>query len=352
MALSSRVGYAVVGLGHFAEHAVLPGFRKSRKARLVALVSGDERKARRLARKFGPCDVYSYSTYADCLNHPQVEAVYIVTNNSTHAEFATQAAAARKHVLCEKPMATSVAECQRMIDACRTHRVHLMIAYRKYFEPAALDLKLLVGSGKLGRLKFLHSAFSTHMRPSAHRPLWHFDRRLAGGGALPDVGVYCVNTARWVTGKDPVEAAAFQWTVDPEIYREVDENVAFRLNFPNGLVMQGTASWGAAKQSFLTVVGEQGWATLAPAFQYDEERRLYGRLAGRWFEKKYAVMNELALELDAFAQCIRRNREPGPSGAEGLCDVAVIEAIYQSVREGRPVKIALPLEEMGRRPQA
>jgi predicted dehydrogenase len=339
MGETGRVGYAVVGLGQFAENVVLPGFRNSRKARLVALVSGDERKARRLAKRFGPADVYNYGTYAQCLAHPQVEAVYIATNNSTHAEFSVQAAAAGKHVLCEKPMATSVTDCQKMIDACRSNHVRLMIAYRKYFEPAALDLKMLADSGKLGRLKMVHSAFSIFLHPEGGGAAWHFDRRLAGGGALPDLGVYCVSTVRWVTGKDPVEAAAYQWTVDPEVFKDVDENITFRLNFPDGLVMQGAASWGGAVQSFLTLVGEKGWATLAPAYQFREERRLFGRIGGRWFEKKYKVMNELALELDAFADCIRRNREPAPNGTEGLRDVAVMEAIYQSAREGRPVKI-------------
>jgi predicted dehydrogenase len=317
---------------------ILPGFRSSRKAKLVALVSGDERKARRLAKKFGPADVYPYNTYAQCLEHPQVEAVYIATNNSTHAEFAVQAAAAGKHVLCEKPMATSVADCQTMIDACRANHVRLMIAYRKYFEPAALDLKMLADSGKLGRLKIIHSSFSIFVRP-AGSAAWHFDRKLAGGGALPDVGVYCVNTARFVTGKDPVEASAYQWTVEPEVFQDVEENIAFRLNFPDGLVMQGSASWGGASESFFHLVGEKGWATLAPAYQFSEERRLYGRIGGKWFEKEYQVRNEVALELDAFADCIRHNREPGPNGAQGLRDVAVMEAIYQSAREGRPVSI-------------
>ena len=342
MGASGRVGYAVVGLGHFAEHVVLPGFANSRKAQLAAVVSGDERKARRLARKFGASSFYDYNGYAQCLAHPEVEAVYIATNNSTHAAFAVQAATAGKHVLCEKPMATSIAECQQMIDACRDHQVRLMIAYRKYFEPGSVDLKALVDSGKLGRLKIIHSAFSVYVRPGGGRPAWHFDRRLAGGGALPDVGVYCVNTARWVTGRDPVEAAAYQWTVDPEVFKEVDENVAFRLNFPDGLVMQGTASWGGAKVSFFHVVGEKGWATLAPAYEYNEERRLYGCIGGRGFEKKYKVMDELALELDAFADCVRHNREPGPNGAEGLRDVAVMQAIYQSAREGRSVSIHVP----------
>jgi len=341
MGTSGRVGYAVVGLGHFAEHVVLPGFRNSRKARLVALVSGDERKAHRLAKKFGASDCYSYNGYAQCLDNPQVEAVYIATNNSTHAKFTVQAAAAGKHVLCEKPMATSVAECQQMNDTCSAHHVCLMIAYRKYFEPAALELKLLVDTGKLGRLKFIQSAFSIYIRPGGERPAWHFDQQLAGGGALPDVGVYCVNTARWVTGKDPVEAAAYQWTVDPEAFKEVDENIAFRLNFPDGLVMQAIASWGGATESFLHIVGEKGWATLAPAYQYNEERRLYGRIGGRWFEKKYAIMNELALELDGLADCIRHDREPEPNGTEGLRDVLVMQAIYRSAREGRPVSIGM-----------
>lgn len=338
MAASGRAGYAVVGLGHFGEHVVLPGFRNSRKAHLAAVVSGDERKARRLAKKFGAGSHYTYAGYAECLANPQVDAVYIATNNSTHAKFAVKAAAAGKHVLCEKPMAPTVAECRQMIDACRASHVRLMIAYRKHFEPAALDLKLLADSGKLGRLKFIHSAFSIYMRPMPERA-WHFDRQLAGGGALPDVGVYCVNTTRWITGKEPVEADAYQWTVNPEVFREVDENVAFRLNFPEGPVMQGTASWGGAQESFLTIVGEKGWATLSPAYQYDEERRLYGRIGERWFEKKYKIMNELALELDAFADCVRHNREPAPNGMEGLRDVAVMQAIYQSAREGRPVKI-------------
>ncbi|MBZ5671045.1 MAG: Gfo/Idh/MocA family oxidoreductase [Acidobacteriia bacterium] len=339
MATSGRVGYAVVGLGHFGEHVVLPGFRNSRKAKLVALVSGDERKARRLAGKFGASDYYDYGDYALCLNHPHVDAVYIASNNSTHAEFTVKAAAAGKHVLCEKPMANSIEECQQMIDACRANHVRLMIAYRKYFEPASLDLKMLVERGKLGRLKIIHSAFSIYLRPGPKVGRWHFDRRLAGGGALPDVGVYCINTALWVAGKQPLEAAAYQWTADPEVFSEVDEHVAFRLNFPDGLVMQATASWGAAPASFLHVIGEKGCATLDPAFEYDEERRLYGRIGGRWFEKRYKVMNELALELDGFADCVRRNREPEPNGTVGLRDVAVMQAIYRAAREGRPVPI-------------
>jgi predicted dehydrogenase len=342
MAVSKRVGYAVVGLGRFAEYAVLPAFRHSRKAKLVALVTGDEGKAKRLAAKFGADDYYSYEDYVLCLNHPQVEAAYIATHNAGHAEYTLRAAAAGRHVLCEKPMANTVEDCQQMIQACRANRVRLMIAYRKYFEPASLELKKLVSSGKLGRLKIIHSAFTIYLPPKGKVPRWHLVRRLAGGGSLVDVGIYCVNTVRWLTGKEPVEAAAYQWSVDPARFREVEENIAFRLNFPGGLVLQASASFGAAQGSFLHVHGEKGWAALDPAYAYDEERRLFGKIGGRWFEKKFKILDEVALELDYFAQCIRRSRNPEPSGVEGLRDVAVMQAIYRSASEGRPAPINYP----------
>ncbi len=343
MAASKRIGYAVVGLGHIAEGAVLPAFRHSRKSKLIALVSGDERKAKRLAAKFGAWDYYSYDDYALCLSHPHVEAVYIATANGTHPEYTLRASAAGKHVLCEKPMAPTVEECQCMIEACRAKGVRLMIAYRKYFEPASRALKNLVTSGKLGRLKVIHAAFTVFLSPGGKAPAWQFDRKLAGGGALVDLGVYCVNTVRWLTGKEPVEAMAHAWTVNPGQFNEVEENIAFRLTFPEGVVLQATASFGAAQASFLHVHGERGWAALDPAFAYDEERRLFGKIGGRWLEKRFKVMDEFALELDAFADCIRRKRDPEPDGNEGLRDVVVMQAIYRSARENRPVPVHMPV---------
>jgi predicted dehydrogenase len=342
MAASRRTGFAVVGLGYIAERAVLPAFKHSKKTRLVALVSGNEKKARQLAQKFSAGDYYTYDDYALCLSHPQVEAVFIATANGTHAEFTERAAAAGKHVLCEKPMATTVEDGRRMIEACRAGDVRLMVAYRKYFEPGSLALKKLVRSGKLGRLKLIHSAF-TFVLPSGKKlSPWHLDRQLAGGGSLMDVGVYCVNTTRWLVDKDPIEAMAYSWTLDPQRFSEVEENIAFRLTFPEGLVLQASSSFGAAKSSFLHVHGERGWAALDPAFAYNDERRLFGQIGGRWFEQKFKIMDEFALELDAFADCIRRRRDPEPSGIEGLRDLVVMQAIYRSARENRPVPINVP----------
>jgi predicted dehydrogenase len=344
---SKRIGFAVVGLGRIAQDAILPAFRHSRKAKLVAVVSGDEKKAKRLAAKFGASDYYTYDDYALCLNHPHVQAVFIANHNGGHAEYTIRTAAARKHVLCEKPMANTVEECQRMIEACRTNGVRLMIAYRKYFEPASLALKKLVKSGKLGRLKILHSAFTINLPPGSKTPAWQLSRAQAGGGSLVDVGVYCVNTVRWLLDREPIEASAYAWSFDPARFSEVEENIAFQLKFPAGIVLQASSSFGAAKGSFLHVHGEKGWAALDPAYPYNERRHLFGEINGRWFQKEFRPMDEFALELDAFADAIRLGRDPEPDGLEGLRDVVVMQAIYRSARENRPVPVHAPIVSGG-----
>ncbi|MEJ2007207.1 MAG: Gfo/Idh/MocA family oxidoreductase [Acidobacteriota bacterium] len=339
MTKKTRVGYALVGLGNISQRAVLPAFRHSRKAKLAAVVSSDLKKAKRLANGFGAGSWYTYDDYDRCLANPEVDAVFIATDNGTHARYSVRAAEAGRHVLCEKPMANSVKECRQMIRACQDNKVRLMIAYRKYFEPASLALKKLVTSGKLGKLKIIHSAFTIFLPPSKKAPSWHLDYESAGGGSLVDVGVYCVNTIRWLTGLEPVEASAYSWTTDPKRFSSVEENIGFQLKFPGGLLAQASASFGAAQANFLKVFGEKGWASLDPAFAYDEERRLFGKIGGRWFEKRFKIIDEFALELDAFADSIRRGRDPEPDGREGLRDVVAMQAIYQAARKGRWVPI-------------
>lgn len=344
MAKSKRVGYAVVGLGSISQQAVLPAFRHSKKAKLVAVVSGDLKKAKRLAARFGAGASYHYDDYDRCLANPEVDAVFIATNNGTHPRYSVRAAEAGRHVLCEKPMATTAAECRQMIQASREHKVRLMIAYRKYFEPASLALKKLIASGKLGKLKLIHSAFTIFLPPDRKVPAWHLDPVASGGGSLVDVGVYCVNSIRWLTGREPKEAAAYSWTTDPGRFSGVEESISFQLKFPDALLVQASASFGAAQANFLKVFGEKGWASLDPAFAYDEERRLFGKIGGCWFEKRFKIIDEFALELDAFADSIRRKRDPEPDGREGLHDVVTMQAIYRAAREGRWVPIDFSAE--------
>lgn len=339
MTTNKRVGYAVVGLGKISQRAVLPAFRNSKKAKLVAVVSGNRSKARRLAGAFGAGAWYTYDDYGQCLANPNVDAVFIATDNGTHAPFAIRAAKAGRHVLCEKPMATTSRDCRRMILACEKNNVRLMIAYRKYFEPASVALKKMISSGKIGRLKLIHSAFTIFLPPGKNVPAWHLDRAASGGGSLMDLGVYCVNTIRWLTGKEPTEAGAFAWTTDPKRFNSVEESIGFQLKLPDNLFVQATASFGAAQANYVKVFGEKGWAMLDPAFAFDEERRLFGKIRGRWFEKRYEVMDEFALELDAFADSVRRGRNPEPDGHEGLRDQLAIEAIYQAARKNKWVRV-------------
>jgi predicted dehydrogenase len=335
---AKRVGYAVVGLSSIAEIAVLPAFTHSKRSKLVALVSHDQKRAAQLGTKFGVQNCYSYDDYDQCLRHPDVDAVFIASVNGSHAEQTIRAAAAGKHVLCEKPMATSVSDCHRMVDACKANRVLLMIAYRKYFEPGSVALKKLVSSGKLGRLRHMYSSYTEIVDPGKAQA-WQLNRKLAGGGSLMDLGIYCVNTMRWLAGCTPIEASAHAWTGDSERFREVEDNISFRLTCPNGLVCLGASSYSAVAASFLQVHGERGWAALNPAFAFEEERRLFGKIQGRWFEQKFKVIDEFVLELDAFAECIGRGRDPEPDGMEGLRDIAIIQAVYRSARENRTVQI-------------
>ncbi len=339
------VGYAVIGLGAISQQAVLPAFRHSTNSRLAATVSGDKEKAGGLARNFGAGSHYAYEELAACLRNPEVEAVYIATPPGEHAKYVIQAARAGKHVLCEKPLAPAVDECRRMVRVCRDNGVHLMTAYRKYFEPGSVALKKMIAAGELGRIDVIHTAFTEYRPAGDATPSWMLSRKMAGGGPLMDIGVYCVNTGRWLVNEDPVEAVGFSWSHDRKRFKQVEEGISFRLNFPSGLVLQGTASWGAALASFVQVHGQKGWACLSPAFAFEEERRLSGKIEGRWFAQEFTAIDEFALELDAFAACIRENREPQPDGEQGMRDIIIIDAIYRAAKHGRKITIRYPAIE-------
>jgi predicted dehydrogenase len=339
MPSGKRIGYAVVGLGSISQVAVLPAFAHSKKARLAAVVSGDKSKARKFAQEFGANQACGYDEFAQCLENPQVDAVYIATPPGEHEKYAVMAARAGKHVISEKPLAATVQQARNMVNACRRNKVLFMTAYRKYFEPSSLRLKKLITTGELGRIDIIHTLFA-ELRPFGdNSPAWLFSRKLAGGGPLTDLGVYCVNTCRWLVDEDPVMATGISWVRDRRRYKDVEEGVAFRLDFPSGLVLQGTAAYSAAFSSFVHVHGEKGWVELGPAFAFEEERRLSGKIGGKWFSKTFKPIDEFALELDAFATCIQEGQSPEPDGEQGLRDILIIDAIYQAVKKRGPVPI-------------
>ena len=338
MAMARRVGYAVVGLGNLARNAVLPAFAHCKKAKLVAVVSRDPKKAADLRKKFKAEASYEFSHYDTCLANPEISAVYIVTPPGQHEEFTTRAAAARKHVLCEKPLAATAGQSARMVAACQENGVLLMTAYRKYFEPATVYLKSLVSSGALGRIDMMHTSFSEIFNPRI-APGWLLDPSQAGGGPMMDLGVYCVNTTRWLAGEDPTEAVAHAWRHDKNRFKEVEEGVSFRLQFPSGLIVQGSSTYSSAISSFLFIQGSKGWISLSPAYTYENERHVTGKIAGRTVQKRFQVIDEFALEIDAFSSAILEKKSIEPDGLQGHHDMLVLEAIYESARTQQPVAI-------------
>jgi predicted dehydrogenase len=333
-----KVGFAVVGLGAIAQGAVLPAFRHAKKAKLVALVGRDRGKAEKLARVYKAQAAYSAEEFAACLENPEVDAVYLATPQSEHLSATVAAARAGKHVLSEKPLAISSEQSAAMVRVCEEYGVQLMTAYRKYYEPSALYLKRLIQSGKLGKIDVINTSFS-ELHVAGKSIAWLLDAKVAGGGPLMDLGVYCVNTSRWLADEDPVEVSAHTWKKDTERFRDVEEGISFRMHFASGLVVQGASTYSAAISSFVFVQGTKGWACLTPAFPFDEERRLTGKIGGKWFEKRFRVVDEFVLELDAFARAIQTKKSVEPDGRQGHRDMCILEAIYEAARNGKPVGV-------------
>lgn len=338
-----KVGYAVVGLGHFAQQAMLPAFAHAeRNSRLAALVTGDREKARKLGRQYG-VPVYSYEQLEECIAQPEVDAVYIATPNTTHAEFAVRAARAGAHVLCEKPLATTEAECRRMIGACEDSDVKLMVAYRLHFEEGNLRLVEAIEKGRIGEPRFFNSTFSFQVKAPNIRL-----EAQAGGGVLWDIGVYCVNAARYLFRAEPVEVFAFKAKGHEARFAETEEAVAAVMRFPDERLASFTVSFGAASTGAYSVVGTEGEVRLENAYSYQDEIHWKVRPEkGRGSEGTVPPRDQLAPELLYFSDCILRDVHPEPDGWEGLADVRIISALYTSAEKGRPVRIK-PVEQRKR----
>jgi len=340
-----RVRYAVVGLGHIAQVAALPAFAHARRnSRLVALVSGDELKRRKLSRLYD-VPTYDYAEYEACLRDEDVEAVYLALPNRLHCEYAVRSAKAGVHVLCEKPMAVSSAECERMIEAADQAGVKLMVAYRLHFEPANLQAAKLASSGKLGKLRLFASTFTMQVRPDNIRV-----RAEEGGSPLYDIGIYCIQAARYLFRGEPVEALSLAArSADPR-FREVDEATSAILGFPEDRLAAFTVSFGASDVSSYRLVGSKGDLRVEPAYEYTEPLVHHLTVGGRTRTRHFAKRDQFAPELMHFSNCVIADARPEPSGEEGRIDVEIIEALLESSRRGRPVAIAAPEPEPERRP--
>jgi predicted dehydrogenase len=308
---AKTVGWAVVGLGQLAIEEVLPAFANSRLSRLVALVSGHPDKARKIAATYGvdPKHIYDYDNYEQLADDPAVDVIYIILPNSMHAEYTIRGFKAGKHVLCEKPMATSVAECEQMITASRSANKKLMIAYRLRYEPFNQTAIELCRKGKLGKLKLITA--------SNGQPVEAPNIRLSkslGGGPLQDVGIYCLNAFRYLTGEEPVEVSGFatQPADDPR-FREVPESVAFTVRFPSGIIASGDCSFGIVESRQFRVQGADALLQMDAAFGY-RGQRLYLQTKERTSEMKLTPVNHFAAEMDTSRNAFSPEKSLGRPG--------------------------------------
>ena len=335
MAEKRKIRYAVVGLGHIAQVAVLPAFaHATRNSALTALVSDDPVKHAKLRKKYNVQQTYSYEQYDDCLNSGLIDAVYIALPNHMHCEFTVRAARAGIHVLCEKPMAVTEKECEQMIAAADNARVKLMIAYRLHFEKANLEAVEIVRSGKLGQPRFFSSVFAMQVKEDNIRL-----KRDLGGGTLYDIGVYCINASRHLFGAEPSQVFAFSMSGRDPRFRQVDEMTGALIRFPQDRLASFTCSFGSADVSAYEVVGTEGELRVEPAYEYVGELKHRLTVKGKTRERTFSKRDQFAPELIYFSNCIINNVIPEPSGVEGLADVRIIRALYHSAELGRPVEL-------------
>jgi predicted dehydrogenase len=340
-----KVRYAVVGLGYFGQMAVLPAFAHARSnSELVALVSDDPVKRRKLGRKYGVERLYSYEQYGDCLASGEVDAVYIALPNHLHREYAVPACEAGVHVLCEKPMAVTEEECEDMIRAAEDGNVRLMIAYRLHFEEANLRAVEIVKSGRLGEPRIFSSVFTMQVEDPDNIRL---NPIAQGGGTLYDIGIYCINAARYLFREEPLEVFAASANKGDRRFRDVDEMTSAVMRFPGEKLASFTSSFGAAAHASYRVVGTKGDLEVSSAYEFAEGMKHVLTIGGKKTQKSFPRRDQVAPELLRFSECVISGREPEPSGREGLADVRIIRALYRSAREGRTVNLA-PFEKRRR----
>lgn len=343
--LKGKIRYGVVGLGWFAQSAALPAFEQSENSELVALVSDDPTKLEELGKEYGIEQTYSYEEYDELLESGKIDAVYIALPNHLHCEYTVRAAKAGIHVLCEKPMAMDVAECEEMIRAAKENEVKLAIAYRLHLDEANLQAVEVVSSGKIGELRIFNSLFTQAVEDGNIR----LDREV-GGGTLEDIGIYCINAARYLFQAEPLEVFATSASNGEERFKEVPEMTSAIMHFPGDRLAAFTCSFGAAKTSHYQVLGTKGDLRVEPAYASSGEIKHVLTIEDEKEEKTFESHGQLAAEFVYFSDCILQNKEPELSGKEGSIDVAIINALNESIETGCFVPISVP--ERARRPTA
>jgi predicted dehydrogenase len=332
-ASKKKLGFALCGLGSLSTNQIAPALQKTEHCRLAGIITGTPAKALRWQARYNipGRNVYNYETMQRIADNPDIDVVYVVTPNAIHLDNALVAAKAGKHVFCEKPMEISVERCQQMIDAVKAADRVLGIGYRCRFEPHHLECVRIAREQELGAVKVIDAHFGFNIEPS----VWRLKRALSGGGPLMDVGIYALQATRYLSGEEPMWVSAATTQGDRARFSEVEESVLWEARFPGGAASHCSSSYNAVGVGYFRVLAERGWFGLEPAFNYGG---LHGmRSDGKAIESP--PTDQFAVEMDNFAACILEKTPTRVPGEEGLRDVRIMMAIYESARTGKPVEL-------------
>jgi predicted dehydrogenase len=329
-----KLGYAIVGLGNLSTNQIAPALQNTKHCRLAAIVTGTPEKERAWAEKYriDRRHIYDYDSYDKLAADDTVDVVYVVLPNSMHAEYTIRAANAGKHVLCEKPMANTAAECREMIAACKKADRLLAIGYRCQFEPHHRRAVELVRGKEFGGLKMIEAGFGFTIGDPKQ---WRLNRKLAGGGALMDVGIYALQACRYLTGEEPSAIIAQESKTDPVKFAEVDESLTWTMRFPSGVMAYCSTSYNFNGLNRFTAYAEKGWVRMDPAYSYEGNKleTSTGKIA-------LEQVDQFGTEMDEFAKCVMERRPSQVAGNEGLKDLVAIEAIYKSIQTRSLVSVS------------
>ncbi|RQG98757.1 D-xylose 1-dehydrogenase Gfo6 [Natrarchaeobius oligotrophus] len=336
--VDGTVRVAIIGVGGFARQRALPGIADSRYCEASLLVTRSPDRTRSTAESFGVDHVVDHDAYLAGDHAGAYDAVYVATPNALHGGCVIAAAERGKHVLCEKPLEITVDRARNVVDACDDAGVTLMTAYRLQAEPAVRRTRELVRGGVVGDVVQVHGGFSNPLLEHASAGTWRLDPDLAGGGAMVDLGIYPLNTTRFVLDCDPVGVYATTHSSD-DPFADVDQHVAFQLEFPNGATASCTASFDAHAGSRLQLVGTDGMISIASPFGGIVPHEMVVESGDVRMEYTGPPVDEVREEFDYFGYCVLSGTDPEPDGRDGLEDLSVIEAVYESARAGRRIDL-------------
>ncbi|HEY4654828.1 MAG TPA: Gfo/Idh/MocA family oxidoreductase [Cyclobacteriaceae bacterium] len=329
---TKRLGVALVGLGNYSTTMLGPALRKTERCHLSGIITGTPSKAKEWSSAYAipEKNIYSYETFDEIANNPDIDIVYVVLPNSMHAEYTIRALQAGKHAICEKPMALNANEARQMVDAATKANRKLAIGYRMHYDPYFIEAKRLGQNETFGPVNYLECALGYSFTPE--RGSWKLKRNM-GGGSLYNLGVYPIQSARHTKGAEPVYVTAQATTKRKNIFTEVDEIFTWQLEFADGTLCNSYAG-PVAKIDRLFAGCTNGFIELDPCTPY----------TGQAGQTSNGVLNfeqvfQQQLQIDDFARCVAENKESIVKGEDGLLDMLIVDAIHEGIGSGRKVKV-------------